>query len=494
MDCTPKASGLKFSTNEHGCESLFFNVRMPYRDASEFVARKQVLHAKVFTDGSPVWSGRVDQTALVDSGISVSALGHYTALGDIPYLVLWSDTDIGNWQELTLTNFTNTAGERFEIKIGELIEIYPRKNESFSTASFGRVGWHIPNSSSRDAVTITFSYEFLAPATWVARQFCVGAADTFDTSWAGGGSAVNTTLNGSGALQTGTVTNTLSFGKGVVFDMYYNSAVVTAFTGETNSAYFKIYDIRVKSTATSTVTGQEIAQNIVSVISTANSNELSSSTTFVGNPNTDIKQLICRDSDTREVLDLICKQGDSSGNLWSSFIWYDKRLVLEQRGASGRVFFTDVESVDITKSVNEGLYNSGYTAYRTPGGDDVRTSTSTNSASVNDYGLTRRRVLDDQTTDATQAGYIRDTFLTRHAVAVPKASIVISKIYDKNGVRVPLYSVRAFDTIVVRNLLSTGTTSDKIRIFTLSGTRYNADNDTLEIIPESEVDSLQSVL
>jgi len=129
LDCTQRAYNVGFSTSEHGCEGLNFSVIYPYRDAREFAGRKQVLHAKVFGYGQPVWSGRVDQLALTEGGFSVNAVGHYAALGDIPYLAMWSDTSINNWQELTVTNTpTSLLHDVYEIDFTERLYLAAKSN------------------------------------------------------------------------------------------------------------------------------------------------------------------------------------------------------------------------------------------------------------------------------------------------------------------------------------------------------------------------------
>lgn len=497
FDCTGRAAGVVFTTGEHGCESLTFNFRLPYMEARSFSERKAVYHAKVFLAGDEIWSGRVDQMALVDGGLKITALGHFTSLGDMPYIAAWSDIGLEGWQELSDTVLsTNSGNDVYEIKLNEQIYIAPRIGEAINSAYHCRVGWHIPHLSARNILSVTFTYEFLAPsATWKFELLATTSAPHFATAWTAG-SVTSFSLSGSGVLQSGSTTVSPGLNvQGLYFDFYYNSIGTTTLAGTTGaSCYAKITGIRVKTTSSSSVTAQEVAQHIVASISGLNTNEMSSSTALIGNPNVDIRQLVADDADMREVLDFMARLGDGSGNLWSALVWADKRLILEQRGSTGRTYYTDVEEVEITKAINDGLFNSAYTAYQTAGGDVVRTSTNTNSPSVNDYGLTRRKALKSESDNATEANNARDVFLARHQVAVPKAKIEIKRLYDKNGRLVPLCLVRAYDTIVVRNLLASSQIVDKLRIFTLAGTSYDVDNDRLTITPESEADGLQSML
>lgn len=497
FDCTGRAENVQFSTGEHGCEALSFNFRLPYLEARSFSERKTVYHAKVFAAGETIWGGRVDQMALVDGGLKITALGHFNALGDVPYLALWSDTEIKNWQELNeVAVSSNNSIDAYEAKFNEEIYVAPRIGEALTSSTRHYVGWHIPNGSARFVSTITFTYEFLAPnATWLWRLRANTGAASFNSAWSGG-SITTHSLAGSGVLQTGTVTITPAAStQGLFFELLYNSAVATTLTGTTGaSCYYKVTNVRIKTTSAVTVTAQEIAQDILASLVAVNANELSSSTALIGNPNVDIRQLVAEDADMRAVLDDVAKLGDGSGNLWTTLVWADKRLVLEQRGSTGRTYYTDVEDVEITKAINDGLFNSVYTTYQTAGGDGVRTTTGSNTPSINDYGLTRRKALKSQTDNVTEANNARDVFLARHQVAVPKASIEVKRIYDKNGRWVPLYLVRAYDTVVVRNLLATSQSTDKLRVFTLAGTSYDADDDKLTITPESPVDGLQSML
>ncbi len=71
----------------------------------------------------------------------------------------------------------------------------------------------------------------------------------------------------------------------------------------------------------------------------------------------------------------------------------------------------------------------------------------------------------------------------------------MSKLYDANGNVWPLFSVRAGDTMIIRNLPPTLSTAiDRIRVFRLTRAEYHVDDDTLTLEPESPLPTLAAML
>ena len=65
-------------------------------------------------------------------------------------------------------------------------------------------------------------------------------------------------------------------------------------------------------------------------------------------------------------------------------------------------------------------------------------------------------------------------------------------LYNASGGRVPLWMMRAGDTLTIRNLPpGAGTAIDKIRKFRVKRTTYDVDNDVLTPEPELEAPSLE---
>ena len=195
-----------------------------------------------------------------------------------------------------------------------------------------------------------------------------------------------------------------------------------------------------------------------------------------------------------DILTRLAAMGGSSGSLWETGVYEGRRLYFRARASAGRAWYVDAADIEIERTVNS-LANSVYATYSEAGGRVLRTSTSASSSSVTRYGVTRRIAVKAETTNSTQAGYIRDTALADGADPRPRISIRFNALYDAAGARWPLYMARSGDTITVRNLPPTAdATVDRIRSFVVAETEYSADDDTLNVTPESPTPRLDILL
>jgi hypothetical protein len=73
--------------------------------------------------------------------------------------------------------------------------------------------------------------------------------------------------------------------------------------------------------------------------------------------------------------------------------------------------------------------------------------------------------------------------------------VEFERVYDELGAEYPLYAMRAGDTVTMRNLPPTLSTSiDRIRSFTISETEYDAAANTIDITPEEPIPSLVTLV
>jgi hypothetical protein len=150
----------------------------------------------------------------------------------------------------------------------------------------------------------------------------------------------------------------------------------------------------------------------------------------------------------------------------------------------------DIVAPDIEQTI-DALYNSIYPIYQEAGGRTLRGTTSTDATSVQQYGLTRRRAVQVQTTSSTQANTHRDAALADGKDPRPRVGIEISALYSASGMRVHPWVARPGDTISIRNLPPTISADvDRLRTFVLSELEFDCDSGLATLTPESPTPSL----
>lgn len=232
-----------------------------------------------------------------------------------------------------------------------------------------------------------------------------------------------------------------------------------------------------------------IAASLVSSVVSTNSTQLNSSTALISSPGTTFTDSY-EDARPADILSRLAAAGDTSGNAWEWGVYDNQTLHFRQRGSAGRAWYVDAASLELERSLDK-LYNSAYGVYTAGGNAKSRTSTRTDSTSVSRYGVTRQAAVGGDYYDTTVAGYARDSFVAQYKTATPRAKVKFAKVYDASGAPWPLYYVRAGDTLTIRNLPATASTSvDNIRTFYIVSTTYAADNDTLDVELSADVPTL----
>lgn len=240
----------------------------------------------------------------------------------------------------------------------------------------------------------------------------------------------------------------------------------------------------------------EIVRNVISTVSTLNPTQLSSSTTLIQSPALDLFNENYTDQYPFDILNRLITLGDNQATPreWEWAVWENRQLIFQPRGFSARTWYIDLAAPTIERSLN-ALANSVYADYQEPGGRTLRTTPSSDSASIARYGLARRIKIDVDSTSATQAGVQVAAALQDGKDPAPRAQITTEAVFDQNGARWPLNMVRANDICVIRNLPPTlGTAIDRVRIFRVVRTTYDAMTDTLTLEPESPLPSLTALL
>lgn len=238
-------------------------------------------------------------------------------------------------------------------------------------------------------------------------------------------------------------------------------------------------------TATHTAANSsDIAAALVADVAATNSTQLSTSTALISTNALSVTETY-NDMRPAEILSRLAGYGDTSGNLWEWGVYDQRALYFRQRGSAGRAWYVDATSLQLERSIDK-LYNSVYATYTNGTNTTNRTAASTSSESVARYGITREAAVNSDKKDATIAAYQRDTFLADNKDATPRAQIAFDSVYDASGGKWPLYMVRAGDSITIRNLPPTiSSTVDKIRTFYVARTNYSADDDVLTVEPSA---------
>lgn len=499
MDATGRgAFGIKASTNRHGFERLIATVPVSLAEAWQLYDYGAPPWALLRANGHVLFEGRLADPELISEttdGIALQAVGMWDVFSDIPYTALWSHTRTSDWRPVRTTEVGSRAPDRYTFDVNNRLYIAPNKGAvHFGGAGTPRVGgiaYRAPNAGSRALTRLTFNYDVVAPSADWAFGWNDYTAAPGNAGWTAAGGA--TIITGSG---TGSSTITLSANAVAVQVWFYQaSGAAAALAAETGVNRAIITNVRVTSQATP-ITAANIAADLVTTVATLNSSQLDASTAQIGAGLSlpDITNAVYQDADMRRILDNLVARGDSAGGLLEAAVWEDRRLTLQARGASGRTWATDAASLRLRRPL-DSANNSMYATYRESDGFTLRTATVANAQSVARLGMTRRGVIDADTTSSTEAGRWRDLALTDRAQPRPTARYTLSLLQDIRGAIWPRYMLRAGDTLNVRGIPSGfGATVDQLRIVRISRTDYDADTDTITFEPEAPLISLETML
>lgn len=488
-DWSGRCTNVSWSENEHGSADLQADIQLVEEDAFRFYDQNAVYRVEVNAGHETIWAGRLEGISIIVGGLHITAYGSWRALSDVVLCERWSDTNVSSWRPVLQSEVADCYPDRFNFDTQDRIYITARKNATFgnSPTIVGRMGYSIPFNSSRDITAISFDYELAAPANWQ------GGLQRFGNGWVL--QATLWGLNGTGSVQTGTQNLTFTGVPLLAFYYYYNGAASAVNAGETGAAYLKITNVRVKTTTSSTVDTDEIAQGIVSTVSTLNPKQLSSITALIQSPGIDLFNAAYIDKTADTVLHDLVELGDASSQRWVAYVDKQLQLHVEPRGTNGLMWYVDVADALQVQQTLDNLANSVRATYKSASGDDIRTASSTDTASVQRYGLTRQAVISSDTSDATQATRERDLTLTDRATPQPQSGITVNALYDAAGGRYPVYAARVGDLVSVRNASPTLTTSvDRLTTFIISEIHHNPDEGTVELVPEQPRDSLATIM
>jgi hypothetical protein len=319
---------------------------------------------------------------------------------------------------------------------------------------------------------------------------------------------INTTLtavrtNGSGVTCTVGSTANMYIGQKLFFQSGANSDVVTVltipssttFTADVTRAPGGGFPIGTSVLAW-LIYANQIASDLVSATRAVNPTQLASSTALIQSPGIDLLNEVYEDRSMADILDYLVDLGDTTvpPRQWEWGVQNGRILYFRPQGSANRTWLIDLSDIDVDRTLDQ-LANSVYAVYQDANNITQRTAANTDATSTARYALTRRQALAVTTTSANVAGVHRDAALSDGKDPPPRSAITLTRVYDATGARWPLWAVRAGDTLSVRNLPPTLSTSiDRIRTFRLTRSSYHADDDTLAIEPDVPRPTLDALL
>lgn len=482
----PDGRGLRFSTNDHGFAALEAGfIPMTLQEAFECYTWPGLPHA-IVTDheSATIWEGRVEDVAIVEGGIRLTAFGYQRALYDVPYTALWSKSGSGDWRFITSQDQGAFTNERYEGDNNNRLYIAPRNGESFDTGTdSGGFTYAVPHNSARDITNIALDYVLELPANW---RFIVASYEDDFTS----GNTLNT-VTATGGIDSAVLGLTLGTPQPrVVVYIRNNTGSTSTISADTGTNYFKATDLRIKSTTSSTVVASEIVAGIVAYINGINGDQLSADESLIEATTEDLQDEIYEDEWPGDIFDRLAQL-----HTYEWGVYEGRRVYFRARGSGGRAWYVDAtEIINLERSL-ENVRNSAYGIYRDADGRTLRTNTVGDADSQGRYGVLRRGFISVQTTSLGEAQVHRSTWLADKADASARAEVRFNRLYDVSGALYPLYALRAGDTITIRNLSpSLSGDVDRIRTFVVAETEYDAAEDSIRVSPEMPIPSLDRLV
>lgn len=373
------------------------------------------------------------------------------------------------------------------------------------TAGAGKV--ITPGSMDNIAVGSRLRIDDTAATTEIVTVTAI-TATTFTATFANGYAAnfriqashVETSLTAN-ATAGSSVTLTV----GSTARMYVGQRLVIASGGSTSesvvvSSITSSTQVVVATLATNQVSGatvqalglyaDQVAKVLRAGVTAVNAAPLSTSNALIQSPGLDLLDVVYEDAAIGEALDDLAAAGDGT-QLWEVGVDTLARLYFRPQGSDAQMWYVDASAIEAQQTLTQ-LVNSAYAIYKSASGRITRTTPAGDADSVTRYGLTRRKAVKANTTNATIAAQMAANAVLAAATPIPQSSVSFDRVFTAQGADAPLHQVRAGDTFVIRNLpASADTAIDKLRSFRLARTSYDVLARVLDVVPESPLPELE---
>lgn len=447
-----RVSRARFAWDKHGCADGSILLNSPTRDLYTAYTRSGSPILAFAAHGGDIWRGRLQSPRIGSRAIELVAAGSWQALGDVPYTALWSDTRVSEWVQTTPEQVATRTPDLYQMDTNNRLWITATKGTTYAVNNDGELHYMIPSESARQIQTVTFDYSFNMSANFSARL--AGFQDGFTSG------ANEWTLNGTGAVQSGTTTITMSTPRDIV-TFYVRCTTGHTFAGETGTASLRITNIRIKTTTAANVVASDIAASLASVTNTANPGQLASTGARVQATGTDLRDEIFEDVYPSEILDdLALRSG------YQAWVDLQQQLVFEPLRQNARTWLIEVSDFQIERALDR-VRNQRYATYQDASGRTLRTAAASDLPSYWRNGLTRSAPVNVRSTSSTQATTQRDTALDDTEDPSPRASFTIRRLLNSVNGPVPLHSPRPGDTALITNLPASLPERDQVRAWTI---------------------------
>lgn len=534
--CQPKTT-----TSPRGFETATFSLEINEHEQL-FWYRRRLAWLRIEAHGNVIWEGQIREPVVSAGYLSITAYGQAVALTDLPYTALWSSVRYSDWQAVTRQMVASRNDGRYAIDTSDRLYIAPNGGEGIDTMNIGSVYFKVPDRSSKQIIAIAADFEHLGKtAQWTA------SLSRFDSNFNFLG--VIWTATGTGAVATGNINLAVTACDMLMFNYYLNrvgttlgtaiiagtrtvtpasmtgiavgkklaiggtdneEVVVTATTattftavfqyahaaadgvsfvweGETDDVYLKLTNVRVKTTSSANVYPDEIIKDVINQVALTNPTWINTATTLIQSNPIEQRNACFTDMYGLDVVQEMLDFGDSTGNMWECATWEDGLVAYRRRGTAGRLWYVD-ETPELQRALAR-LYNGVYAVYTDAAGIERRTTTATNAANIQAYGITRIGAVSADTDSAVVAGQIRDVYLADSLDGGAFGDVPIRALFDVYGSNYPLWACRAGDTIIMRAApFGFTTASDKSRAFIVAATSYDAnapEAERLTVSPEA---------
>lgn len=476
FDWTYTAERPVMSTNEHGFESCSLFVPATVSESFTIYDAVPGLHFIVSNGAETPFEGRIEDRRLVAGGVEVTAYGRQRAFHDVPYTGLWSDKHYAAWRTVTDDDRSSSQPEKWAIDNNNRTYVGLKLNETYANDSeYGELTYAAPHLGERGIVAFSASYSIDLPNNFQLR---ILTAD-YDFS----SPTVVHTITSTGSPASSTIDITFTAAARLIVQVRNNTGSGYNNTSDTGTYFAKLTNVRVKTTTESTVLASDVASSLVSFVNGIDADQVRSNTALnVAISSLDLEDVIYEDRLPAAALTDLEKQAVADQR-WTWAVWDDRYFHFYKRGERGLMLHADLVGLGISSTANT-LVNSAYGTYTNGYGERERTAVSNDTISQSRYNLTRRVAVDGRS--ATQAQQLRDAELTDRAEISPEATVMIDSLTTEMGGELPMWFLRAGDTLLVRNVpIANNVATSKIRQFIVTATEYDFEQN--EIRPSLEI-------
>ena len=438
------SQNVSLTTGSHGCETL--NGFTPMNSQRALMIYRTLRTPTLYVNAGPfvVWKGRLEDVRIIKSsdgktGLQWAAFGQFRYFDDVLYTALWSTYSLAGYEIVTEDDLVNTYPQLFYIDMKDRIYFAQQKNAQLGSNEMGAVVYWSPHLGVRNIARVTFTYDVDLPTNYFAEM------RIYDEGFASGNTEWFVVTSGSGSASV-TIS---SPGDGILFRIRNGSGIAYTEAGETGTHYAKFTDIRVMTTTSGKLVGSEIAEALLAYLETVNASKINQATNLIDTVAEDLTEVEWQDRTLAFCLrDLIAMgEGSTPPEYYETGIQSDS-LYFRERGSAARTWYVDVSEYELLRTLGT-VVNEAYAVYQDEMRRTRRTTSGSSSVSQDKYDLTRQDFIRSKASQVAEAERERDAFLESVSDPPHKIEIEVLRVTTVAGLTVPVWHVKAGDTIVI---------------------------------------------